>query len=67
VFASSRFFNPDLGTPELMMCGPGRMRLADGPGIGIKPRQDLLEKWTLEHASVSEADALAAGETIGGR
>jgi len=67
VFPSRRFFDPDLCVPELETSGPGRLRLPDGPGVGVEPRPDLLEQWTLQEATVTEADALATGATIGGR
>ena len=67
IFPSKRFFVPDLAMPELMLSGPARMRLPDVPGVGADPNPQLLEKWTLERATVTEAQAMATGATLGGR
>lgn len=52
VFPSRRFYKQDLG-PEIDLCGPGRMRVFDGPGIGIAPDEKRLTAQTLQHATVT--------------
>ena len=52
VFPSSRFFKTDLGRPELFPSGPSRMALPKGIGLGAEPDTEMLERLTVERASL---------------
>jgi len=52
VFPSSRFFKRDLTNPELVLSGPSQMTLSKGPGLGAEPDPEMLERLTVEHASL---------------
>ena len=50
IFPSSYFYADDLGKPELTVAG-GRMATSRVPGIAQAPDPELLERWTVQHAS----------------
>jgi O-succinylbenzoate synthase len=52
VFPSSRFFKEDLGRPELFLSGPSTMTLPAGIGLGAEPDPEMLDRLTVERASL---------------
>ena len=52
VFPSSRFFKEDLGRPELHLSAPSTMMLPAGIGLGAEPDPKMLERSTVERASL---------------
>jgi len=52
IFPSSRFYDPDLGTPALALSGPSEVTASDRPGIGFRPNPQRLDRQTLHYASV---------------
>ncbi len=51
IFPSSYFYRNDIGKPELVLSGPGEVATSRVPGIPQEPDPDLLERWTVDHAS----------------
>jgi o-succinylbenzoate synthase len=51
IFPSSYFYQNDLGKPEIVLSGPGRVATSTVPGIAQEPDPDLLEQWTVAHRS----------------
>ena len=51
IFPSSYFYRNDIGKPELVLSGPGRVATSRVPGIEQAPDPELLERWTVQHAS----------------
>ena len=51
IFPSSYFYDADLGRPEIVLSGRGEVATSRVPGIAQEPDPDLLERWTVEHAS----------------
>jgi O-succinylbenzoate synthase len=51
IFPSSYFYTRDIGTPEIVLAGPGEVATSRVPGIPQEPDADLLRQWTVEHAS----------------
>ena len=41
----------DLGTPEIVLGDAGKIATSRVPGIAQEPDPDLLEQWTVQHAS----------------
>jgi O-succinylbenzoate synthase len=52
VFPSSRFFKQDLARPSLAMAGPSQMAPPQTPGLGLEPDLEMLERLTVERASL---------------
>lgn len=52
IFPTSRFYHRDLGTPALELSGPSQVTAEAGPGIGVEPDGEMLERLTLERAAV---------------
>ena len=50
IFPSSRFYREDLAAPETTLSGPSQVTAHPGPGIGVRPRPEMLSRLTLEHA-----------------
>ena len=48
IFTTSRFFERDLGEPEMVLSGPSQFRAQETPGAGAEPNPDMLEKQTVE-------------------
>jgi O-succinylbenzoate synthase len=51
IFPSSYFYDNDLGKPEIVLGGRGRVATSRVPGIAQAPDPDLLERWTVDRAS----------------
>jgi O-succinylbenzoate synthase len=51
IFPSSYFYDEDLGKPELVLSGRGRIATSRVPGIAQEPDPDLLARWTVAHAA----------------
>jgi O-succinylbenzoate synthase len=51
IFPSSYFYRNDIGKPEIVLSGPGQIATSRVPGIPQEPDPDLLERWTVNHAS----------------
>ena len=51
IFPSSYFYRTDIGTPEVVLAGRGTIATSRVPGIAQEPEPDLLEQWTVQHAS----------------
>ena len=51
IFPSSYFYRNDLGKPELVLSGRGEVATSRVPGIAQEPDPELLERWTVAHAS----------------
>jgi o-succinylbenzoate synthase len=51
IFPSSYFYRRDLGTPEIVLADGGKIATSRVPGIAQEPDPDLLEQWTVQHAS----------------
>ena len=54
VFPSSRFFERDLVTPNIVPSGPGRMTAQEQPGIGMAPDPDRLREFTIHAAELGD-------------
>lgn len=54
VFPSSRFFQKDLGRPEIILSGPSQMTLPTAMGLGAEPDPEVLERLTVERASLKQ-------------
>jgi hypothetical protein len=52
IFPSSYFYRKDIGTPEIVLSGPGEVATSRVPGIAQEPDAGLLKEWTAEHASL---------------
>ena len=52
IFPSSRFYAPDLGEPQVELCGPSQMRATAAPGIGREPHRARLERLLVQKAVV---------------
>jgi O-succinylbenzoate synthase len=51
IFPSSYFYETDLGTPEIVLGGPGEIATSRVPGIAQEPDPDRLARWTVAHAA----------------
>jgi O-succinylbenzoate synthase len=51
IFPSSYFYRNDLGKPEIVLSGPGRVATSRVPGIAQEPDPDLLAQWTVAHTA----------------
>jgi O-succinylbenzoate synthase len=51
IFPSSYFYDNDLGKPEIVVTGRGRIATSRVPGIAQEPDPELLERWTVDRAS----------------
>ena len=51
IFPSSDFYDQDLGTPAVTLCGPGAVATSRVPGITQEPDPELLSRWTVAHAA----------------
>jgi O-succinylbenzoate synthase len=51
IFPSSYFYRNDIGKPELVLAGGGRVATSRVPGIAQEPDPDLLKQWTVDHAA----------------
>ena len=51
IFPSSYFYDQDLGTPAVTLCGPGAVATSRVPGITQEPDPELLSRWTVAHAA----------------
>jgi len=51
IFPSSYFYRNDVGKPEIVLAGRGRVATSRVPGIAQEPEPDLLKQWTVDHAS----------------
>jgi O-succinylbenzoate synthase len=51
IFPSSYFYHDDVGKPEIVLGGRGKIATSRVPGIAQEPDPELLERWTVEHAS----------------
>ncbi len=51
IFPSSYFYANDVGKPEIVLCGPGEVATSRVPGIAQEPDPELIERWTIQHAS----------------
>ncbi|HPZ99815.1 MAG TPA: o-succinylbenzoate synthase [Phycisphaerae bacterium] len=48
IFPSSRFYEKDLGRPEMKLSGPSRMTAAAVPGVGVEPDPEQLDRVTVQ-------------------
>jgi o-succinylbenzoate synthase len=55
IFPSSYFYRNDIGKPEIVLSGRGEVATSQVPGIAQEPEPDLLNRWTVEHASFKTA------------
>jgi len=46
--ASARYYQEDLIEPPIVLSRPGHVRVPDGPGIGVNPVEERIEKATLK-------------------
>ncbi len=46
--ASARYYQEDLIEPPIILSRPGYVRVPDGPGIGVNPVEERIEKATLK-------------------
>jgi O-succinylbenzoate synthase len=53
VTASKRYWSQDIIEPEVTVSKQGVIQVPDGPGIGLAPRLDLIEKWTVRKEVLS--------------
>jgi O-succinylbenzoate synthase len=51
IFPSSYFYRNDLGKPEIVLSGAGRVATSRVPGIAQEPDPDLLAQWTVAHTA----------------
>jgi len=51
IFPSSYFYREDVGKPEIVLSGRGEVATSRVPGIAQEPDPELLERWTVDHAS----------------
>jgi o-succinylbenzoate synthase len=51
IFPSSYFYRDDLGKPEIVLSGRGRVATSRVPGIAQEPDADLLAQWTVAQAA----------------
>jgi O-succinylbenzoate synthase len=51
IFPSSYFYNDDVGKPEIVLGGRGKIPTSRVPGIAQEPDPNLLAQWTVAHAS----------------
>ncbi|HEY7519294.1 MAG TPA: o-succinylbenzoate synthase [Methylomirabilota bacterium] len=51
IFPSSYFYRRDLGTPDIVLAGRGKIATSRVPGIAQEPDPGLLDQWTVQHAS----------------
>jgi O-succinylbenzoate synthase len=51
IFPSSYFYGNDIGKPEIVLGGRGEIATSQVPGIPQEPDPELLERWTVAHAS----------------
>jgi O-succinylbenzoate synthase len=51
IFPSSYFYKDDIGKPEIVLSGPGKVSTSTVPGIPQEPDPALLKRWTVEKAS----------------
>lgn len=49
IFPSSRFYEKDLGRPEMVLSGPGQITAASVPGVGVEPDPERLARMMVEH------------------
>lgn len=50
IFPTRRFYETDLGEPDITLSGPSQMTAPDRPGIGHAPRPEQLRRLTVESA-----------------
>ncbi|MGQ9781462.1 MAG: o-succinylbenzoate synthase [Nitrososphaeria archaeon] len=53
LFPSRNFYLEDLGYPEIVLCGQGKIDVSKVPGTPYEPRKDKLEEETVEKAVMS--------------
>lgn len=51
IFPSSYFYRRDIGKPEIVLDGRGKIATSRVPGIAQEPDPDLLKQWTVDHVS----------------
>jgi o-succinylbenzoate synthase len=51
IFPSSYFYETDIGAPAIVLDGRGRIATSRVPGIAQEPDPELLQRWTVQHAS----------------
>jgi O-succinylbenzoate synthase len=51
IFPSSYFYRDDVGKPEIVLEGRGRVATSRVPGIPQEPDPELLARWTVDHAA----------------
>lgn len=54
VFASKTYYVEDLGSPEIVLCGKGKVDVSKVPGTPYEPKPDLLRKLTIESAVIKK-------------
>ena len=47
ISASKRYYREDLIEPPVELCAPGKIRVPTGPGIGVNPVEERVERATL--------------------
>ena len=52
LFPSKNFYQEDLGSPEIKLCGRGKIDVSKVPGIPYEPRKDKLNEETFEKAVI---------------
>jgi O-succinylbenzoate synthase len=60
VAASKRYFDPDLIDPPIEVAGDGTIAVPTEPGIGVKIREDRLDRATLRRTVLTHADIATA-------
>jgi O-succinylbenzoate synthase len=45
--ASRRYYKEDIIDPAIELSGPGKIRVPDGPGIGVNPVEERIRKATV--------------------
>jgi o-succinylbenzoate synthase len=50
IFPSDYFYRNDVGKPEIVLAGPGKVATSRVPGIAQEPDPALLQEWTVQHA-----------------
>jgi O-succinylbenzoate synthase len=53
VTASKRYWSQDIIEPEVTVSKQGVIQVPNGPGIGLAPRLDLIEKWSVRKEVLS--------------
>ena len=53
IFPSGKFYAEDLSEPPIAFSSPWTCLLGSAPGLGARPRSELLDRWTVNQISLS--------------